>query len=408
MDDNALLRQYAESNSDDAFATLVTRHINLVYSVALRHVGNPHNAEEITQAVFIILAKKATRLREVIALSSWLFQVTRLTANNFVRRESRRHRREQEAHMQSILNEPETEVWPKIAPLLDTAVAGLREKDRQAIVLRFYEGRNLREVGLVLGASEDAAEKRIGRALEKLRKFFTKRGVSSTTAIIAGAISANSVQAVPVTLAKSVTAVALAKGATTSISTLTLIKGALKIMAWAKFKTAAVAVAAVIVATGTTTLVVHHQHQQRPLPKPQPVAPTETDFPKSSWTFAGYTDPRSAFLSAIWFDHKGDFETFLACFTPGERERQLQQYKGMSQKMGKSLAACFIIASTEGLNKAEGFQILDQQVIADDQVILHVSFRGTLPGEKQETVKVVDAKMIKTGNEWKVDSIGPK
>jgi hypothetical protein len=80
----------------------------------------------------------------------------------------------------------------------------------------------------------------------------------------------------------------------------------------------------------------------------------------------------------------------------------------MAQKMGKSLAACFIIASTEGLNKAEGFQILDQQVIADDQVILHVSFRGTLPGEKQETVKVVDAKMIKTGNEWKVDSIGPK
>src|SRR5882757_6101362 len=97
-DDGALLRQYAESNSDEAFAALVTRHINLVYSVALRHVGNPHSAEEITQAVFIILAKKAARLREVKTLSSWLFQVTRLTANNFVRTESRRHRREQEAH----------------------------------------------------------------------------------------------------------------------------------------------------------------------------------------------------------------------------------------------------------------------------------------------------------------------
>ncbi|HEY4951823.1 MAG TPA: TIGR03435 family protein [Verrucomicrobiae bacterium] len=256
MDDSALLRQYAENNSEEAFATLVTRHVNLVYSVALRHIGDPHNAEEITQAVFIILAKKATRLRKVKALSSWLFQVTRLTSNNFVRSESRRHRREQEAHMQSILNEPETGVWSKIAPLLDTAVAGLREKDRQAIVLRFYEGRNLREVGLGLGASEAAAEKRVSRALEKLRKFFTKRGVVSTTAIIAGTISANSVQAAPAALAKSVTAVAIVKGATVSASNLTLIKGALKIMAWTKAKTIVVIGVGILFATGMTTVVV--------------------------------------------------------------------------------------------------------------------------------------------------------
>jgi RNA polymerase sigma factor (sigma-70 family) len=262
-DDSSLLRQYAEDNSDEAFAALVTRRINLVYSVALRQVGNPHNAEEITQAVFIILAKKAAQLREVKSLSSWLFQVTRLTANNFVRSESRRHRREQEARMQSILNESETEVWPKIAPLLDTAVAGLREKDRQAIVLRFYEGRNLREVGLALGAREDAAEKRVNRALEKLRKFFTKRGVTLSAAAIAGAVSANSVHAAPVTLAKSVTAMAIAKGAVASASTLTLIKGALKIMAWTKMKTVAVVGVAVIFAAGSTTLAIHHEHRQR-------------------------------------------------------------------------------------------------------------------------------------------------
>ena len=164
-DDSALLRQYAEYHSDEAFATLVTRHVNLVYSVALRHVGNPHNAEEITQAVFVILAKKAAQLHHARALSSWLFQDTRLTATNFVRSETRRHRREEEVQMQSILNESGSEVWPRIAPWLDTAVAGLREKDRQAIVLRFYEGRNLREVGLALGASEGAAEKRVNRAL---------------------------------------------------------------------------------------------------------------------------------------------------------------------------------------------------------------------------------------------------
>src|ERR1035438_6174095 len=140
MDDSALLRQYAENNSDEAFAALVTRHVNLVYSVALRQVGNPHAAEEITQAVFIILAKRAAQLRHDKALSSWLFQATRLTANNFVRSETRRHRREEEAYMQSVLDEAGTEIWPRIAPLLDDAVAGLREKDRQAIVLRFYEG----------------------------------------------------------------------------------------------------------------------------------------------------------------------------------------------------------------------------------------------------------------------------
>src|SRR5208282_2687162 len=141
--------------------------------------------------------------------------------------------------MQSILNEPASdETWTQIAPLLDGAMEQLGQKDHDALVLRFFEGRNFKEVGVVLGASEDAAKMRVNRALEKLRNFFTKRGVSSTTAIIARAISANSIHAAPVALAKSVTAVGIVKGAAASGSTLTLIKGALKIMAWAKAKTA--------------------------------------------------------------------------------------------------------------------------------------------------------------------------
>jgi uncharacterized protein (TIGR03435 family) len=158
--------------------------------------------------------------------------------------------------MQSGLNESETGIWASIAPSLDTAVAGLNEKDRRAIVLRFYEGRNLREVGVALGASEAAAKKRVTRALEKLQRFFLKRGVTSTAEILAGAISANSVQAAPVALAKSVTAVAIAKGAAASGSTLTLIKGVLKIMAWTKMKTAIVIAAVALAGAGTTTLTV--------------------------------------------------------------------------------------------------------------------------------------------------------
>src|SRR5471030_2757818 len=149
------------------------------------------------------------------------------------------------------------ETWNQIAPLLDGAMEHLGQKDHDALVLRFFENKTFAEVGATLGASEDAAKMRVNRALEKLRKFFTKRGVSSTTAIIAGTISANSVQAAPVALAKSVTAVAIAKGAAASGSILTLIKGALKIMAWTKAKTAIIAGASVLLAAGTITVTVH-------------------------------------------------------------------------------------------------------------------------------------------------------
>jgi RNA polymerase sigma factor (sigma-70 family) len=264
-DDSALLRDYCENQSPDAFAELVSRHINLVYSVALRYVGNPHQAEEITQAVFIILAKKAVSLRQDKALSSWLFQATHLTANNLIRSEARRHHREQEAYMQSLLNQPDAGVWRDIAPLLDTAVARLNEKDRRAIVLRFYEGRNLHEIGMALGGNEESAKKRVARALEKLRTYFLKRGVDSPTAAIAGVISANSVQTAPAGLAKAVSAVATAKGAAASTSTLTLIKGALKLMAWSKAKVAVAVAAGLILAGGASIVVVNKVSEAREL-----------------------------------------------------------------------------------------------------------------------------------------------
>jgi uncharacterized protein (TIGR03435 family) len=149
-----------------------------------------------------------------------------------------------------------------LSPLLDEAMLRLGQIDRDALVLRFFEGRSLNEVGHALGASEEAAKKRVNRALDKLRNIFAKRGVSSTTAIIAGAISAHSVQAAPVALAKSITAVVFAKGATASTSTLTLIKGALKIMAWTKANTAIVVGVSVLLVAGTTTITVKEIHDR--------------------------------------------------------------------------------------------------------------------------------------------------
>ncbi len=254
-DDIALLKQFAETDSEPAFAGIVSRHLNLVYSTALRATGNAHAAQEIAQAVFIILARKAKLLGAKTILSGWLHQTARLTAANHLRGEIRRQKREQETFMQSTLNEPDSEAWRQIAPILDDAISRLGAKDRDAIVLRFFENKSLGEVGAAMGASEDAAKMRVNRALEKLRKIFAKRGVSLTTAIIAGAVSANSVQAAPVGLAKTISAVAIAKGAAAGGSTLALVKGALKIMAWTKMKTTVVAGAAVLLAASVTPYI---------------------------------------------------------------------------------------------------------------------------------------------------------
>src|SRR4051812_29728039 len=134
LNDNALLREFVENDSEEAFATLVARHIDRVYSVALRHSRNPHQAEEITQAVFVILAKKSRHLRKGVILEGWLFQTARLTAITHIRSEFRRARRELEAYMQTGLNENESETWNQIAPLLDVALASLNESDRNAVL----------------------------------------------------------------------------------------------------------------------------------------------------------------------------------------------------------------------------------------------------------------------------------
>ena len=227
LEDIALLRKYVDDGSEEAFAALVTRHVNKVYSVALRHAGRPHEAEEITQAVFVILARKSRRLGKRVMLAGWLCQTARLTALTFIRSAVRRARREQEAFMQNVSNRNEADVWNQIAPLLDAAMAGLNETDRHAVVLRFFDDKSMMEIAAALGANEVAARKRVGRALDKLQKYFSSRGVHSTTDTIAQAISTNSVQTAPALLAQTATTAALAKGAAAGTSILALAKATL-------------------------------------------------------------------------------------------------------------------------------------------------------------------------------------
>jgi len=254
--DMELVREYATRQSEPAFETLVTRYVNLVYSAAVRRVGDAHLAEEITQAVFILLARKAGSLGPQTILPSWLHRTAGFAASDALKIRRRRLQREQEAHMQTLSDTPENDEWLRIAPLLDAAVDRLGEKDRRAIVLRFFEQKSLNEVAVATGVGEEAAKKRVARALERLRRIFLKQGVDSTTAAIAGGLAKGALQMAPVTLATTAKAMALAKGVAASASTLVILKGALQQMAWIKWRFAAgVSAATLLVATAGVAMM---------------------------------------------------------------------------------------------------------------------------------------------------------
>jgi len=196
MSDLDLLDQYVREHRQEAFAALLDRHLKLVYSAALRQVRSPELAEEVAQSVFADLARSADKLEPQTILSAWLYQVTRRTAINVVRGESRRQLREQIAVDLTNMN-AHTSEWQAIEPLLDEAMEALDPPDRTAILLRYFEDKSLREVGRALGTSEDTAQKRVSRALDLLREFFSKRGRAVGVGGLAALISANAVQAAP-------------------------------------------------------------------------------------------------------------------------------------------------------------------------------------------------------------------
>lgn len=202
-----MLAQFVRGQSQDAFTELVRRHLNLVYSAAVRQVRSPQLAEEVSQSVFANLARNAERLAPDTILSAWLFQVTRNAAIDMIRREASRQAREQLACQMNELNAPDAQ-WNDIAPMLDEAMEQLDSADRSALLLRYFENKSLREVGAALGASEDAAQKRVSRAIERLREHFASRKVSVGASSLIALLSANAMQAAPAGLAASLAAVA--------------------------------------------------------------------------------------------------------------------------------------------------------------------------------------------------------
>jgi RNA polymerase sigma factor (sigma-70 family) len=375
IDDMELVREYARNKSETAFATLVSRYVNLVYSVALRQVGNSPLAEEVTQTVFIIFARKAEGLGPKTVLSGWFCQTTRYTSAKALTRERRRQNREQEAFMRSTLKESGSEAWTRIAPLLDSAMETLPRKDHNALILRYFEGRSFKEVSTALETTEAGAKMRVTRALEKLRKIFQGRGVTLSSAAIGAAVAGNAIQSAPPGLGDSVLFTAT-KGIASTPSITLLTKETLKLMAWTKLKIGLLVGTLVIAAAGTATVNMR-----------QPPALTKT----ARFAFAGYTTPEATIQSMLWGAETGELENFLAAFTPLERERFKNKLAGMPKDeiKRKSLALARALA---------GYTITQKEVISEDEIHVHVSATPSDDGLRSgKTITILK----KIGNEWK-------
>ena len=455
-DDMALVREFAASHSEPAFATLVQRHLGLVHSAALRQVGDAHLAEEIAQAVFLILARKAPSLGPKTILSAWLYRTTRYAAADALKATRRRQAREQEAYMQSTLNQPDADTWAQLAPLLDDAMAELGETDRAALVLRFFENKTVGEIAGALRMEEATAQKRVGRALEKLRVYFSKRGMALPAAALTAAISANAVQAAPVGLAITIsTAAALAGTTLATATTATAVKTIAMTTLQKTIITATLAIVAGVgiyeasqaarlrgeinvaknnqseylqklkrerdeasnhVAWLTEELAkgksnnlellrlrgeVGALRQQLESQKAQAAttdSKTATAAPvtflsKDQITNAGFATPEAALLTHMYGRVSGNFDLFISTFSAGDLDPN--RYYGDTPRE-KALER-WKQETQEVASTFQGQQILAKHVVSEDKVDLQVLYfeAGKFPHTGVQ-------RMQKEGNQWKI------
>jgi RNA polymerase sigma factor (sigma-70 family) len=281
--DHQLLRAYADDGSQAAFGELVTRHIDLVYSAARRQLGGGavHLADDVTQAVFMILAQKARghAIGERVVLAGWLYTTTRHAAANARKIEARRRRHERQggAMPRSSDDDRSQGRWDDLAPMLDGALARLSRVDRDAVLLKFMQHKSHRAVGEALGISEEAARKRVSRALDRLRALLVRRangtGVAVPAAAVLGTLLAtNVVDAAPPALsaacALSGSTAAAASGAATAVANATTAT-----LTWLQAKAVAACLALVSMAlAGGIGYTAHRLYAQAPGGPPPPPA----------------------------------------------------------------------------------------------------------------------------------------
>ncbi len=362
LDDWQLLSNYAKRNSEEAFRALVDRYAGLVYYTALRHVGKPHVAQDVTQSVFIALAHKAGSIRHRTVLSGWLFRATRFAVMNLMREEVRRQRREQEASMDEMtLRSDETEsIWERISPHLDDALAKLSSKERDAVLARFFENKSHKEVARTLGVSEDAAKVRVSRAVAKLRLLFAERGFAVPPATLSATLSAFAALSAPSGLTTSVTTVALTKGFTETAASLTLAKGILKQMAWHKLNAASAAGLTLLIGIGLVTVATREWSKRAETPTPSATTNLDRSTPKGTLRYlAAMLDAGEArkVAEAVQFGAETNLQTenAVANLVSGQTgfKRALTARFGEGNVTDTLQRWSLVKVPTDGLDKAE-------------------------------------------------------
>jgi RNA polymerase sigma factor (sigma-70 family) len=265
MNDLELLRKYVQDGSEAAFAELARRYVSLVYTAAMRHVHNAQDAEDVTQAVFLLLARKSRSLSKSVVVPGWLLRATHFASKTLLRARARRQRHESRAatmkqttsgsSMRSNGSAPD---WDRVAPLLDEAIAALANPARDALVLRFFRNKSYREVAERLSIAEPAARQRVARAVEQLRNFFANRGVVLTTAALEGLVVGHGVQPAPAALVPLAAALGV-KGAAVAARHAVLAQGAAMAMVPASVKVGLVA--AIVLIVGAVSMTVYEGHR---------------------------------------------------------------------------------------------------------------------------------------------------
>lgn len=281
--DSQLLRRFARDGSEEAFAELVRRHAGLVYSAALRQVNDAGTAEDISQSVFIILFQKAASLAPNVVLGSWLLTVTRLTAQNARRRLARQ--KHMEVSQMNETAEPHVGAadasWAELLPALDDGLAALSDQDRGALVLRYLERRSIREVAEITGLKEKAAAKRVERALERLRAFFTSKKIHIGAVALAALLAERAVSAAPAKLVAGLAGSTSAAAA--GAQQLAVAKEVMAIMAISKAKVAASAAIVVLLAgagSGVLLYKIFHAESNQVAAQPLVVQPDALRVPE--------------------------------------------------------------------------------------------------------------------------------